>query len=462
MTTELQARPVRRRGGAGWLLIATTAAGVANYGYALAMTHGLSPAQYAIFAAGQALLMVRATISSAAISWVLAREVSIAGEDDRRRVVVVSFAFWSNLALGAVLTAVVAIGVLTFGSAADALVLTAASVILSFGSTGVGYLQGIGRIGAIARLLTVEAVVKALAGAVFVFAAGWQSAGALAGFAVGSLVLLLPVLGLRHMVRRPAWGGAEAELLRAALRQTRLQASVAVLSATDVIMAAVLGSGTAAGPYQAASALGRVPLFASNAVSTAAFAQLSADGSATRKAAALRSYLLVSALMAIALVTLPTPVQQLLLPDSFAAVGRWLGWAAVLGVMVGLFNLAVTFLQAGDARGSTAITVAGLAVAFVAVVAVSGAARGVSGVAVGAAIASVPAVALLLLMPSIRPGLRHLATTRDVAYDIGLLGGIAAALVLVRHPAAWLGVAALAGAVVLLRAFPDLAPRRRR
>ncbi|MER7007491.1 hypothetical protein ABT297_31225 [Dactylosporangium sp. NPDC000555] len=40
--------------------------------------------------------------------------------------------------LGAALTAIVALGVLRFGSIADALVLAGASLILSVGSTGIG------------------------------------------------------------------------------------------------------------------------------------------------------------------------------------------------------------------------------------------------------------------------------------------------------------------------------------
>ena len=92
MTTVLDSGPARRTGGAGWLLIATTSAGVVNYGYALVLTHGLTPAEYAAFAAGQALLIVRATVSGAGIPWLLARELGRAPHDADRRAVVTTFA----------------------------------------------------------------------------------------------------------------------------------------------------------------------------------------------------------------------------------------------------------------------------------------------------------------------------------------------------------------------------------
>ncbi|MEU8819202.1 hypothetical protein [Actinoplanes sp. NPDC048796] len=461
MTDTLRGAGRRGRGGAGWLLVATTSAGAVNYGYALAMTHGLAPAEFAAFAAGQALLLVRTTISSAAVSWVLAREVGRAAGDPERQAVVTSFAFWSNLVLGAGLTVLLVAGVLLFGSVADAALLAAASLILAVGSTGMGYLQGTGRITAIAGLLTLEALVKAATGAGLVFGAHWQSAGALGGFAAGGLVLLAPVLAARRLLRRPTWGPAQTELLRAAVRQVRLQANVAVTSAADTVIVAVLGLASAAAPYQAASALGRVPLFVSNAVSTANFAALSRDGSARRKADAIRTYLLVAAVMAAALITLPAPIRRLLLPDTFAAVDRWLPFAAVLGLAVGLLNLVVTVLQADDVRGSAVRTLTGTTVAYLAVAGLSGLAYGVAGVAVSATVAALSVVLLpLLALPSLRPAVRVLLTRRRSAGDLAVLMLLATALAVVDNPAGWVAVAGVSGAVALAMAFPEFAPRR--
>ncbi|MFI5931765.1 oligosaccharide flippase family protein [Actinoplanes sp. NPDC051494] len=436
--------------GAGWLMLATTGAGVINYGYALVLTHGLHPAQYAAFAAGQALLMVRAAISGAGIPWILAREIGRAPGDHHRHTVVTTFAFWTNLALGLLLTLIITGGVLAFGGPHDAVAVAAASLLMSVGSTGMGFLQGIGRMEAIALLFTLEAVVKAGVGIGLVFFTGLGSAGALAGFVAGSLVLLAPLPTFRHLIGRPVW---EPALLRAALRQTRLQAAVAITAAGDTVLVALLGLGAAGGgPYQAASALGRVPLFASNAVATATFPHLSRDGSAVRKAAALRSYLMVAILMTGTLITLPPAIRAALLPATFASVGRWLPYAAVLGLAIGLLNLCVTFLQADDQHRAAGLVI-GLTAAYLGLVAAAGALFGIPGLAAAAALAALLTVATLALLPAVRPGWRALRI-RDVA------AVLAATLLLavVTNPALWLAMTALTGLAVLAVSFPEFTP----
>lgn len=445
---------VARRAGAGWLMLATTTAGLVNYGYALVLTHGLTPAQYAAFAAGQALLVVRAAIGAAGIPWLLARELARAGADEHRRVLVTTFAFWANIALGALLTTLATGAVLIFGSAGDAAAVALASLIMSVGSTGLGYLQGTGRMTAIALLFTLECLVKAAVGAILVFGAGAGSAGALAGFVAGSLVLLAPLPGFRHLLRRPAWQPA---LLRAVLHQTRLQAGVALISAADTVLVAALGLGAAGGPYQAASALGRVPLFASNAIATAAFPRLHGPGAGERKAAALRSYLIIGVLLAGALITLPAPLRSLLFPEAFAAVGSWLPWAAVLGLAVGLINLCVTFLQADDpARTGRSVTL--ITGGYLTVVLTAGATFGVRGIAVGAALAAACAVAALALLPPVRSGWRSL---RPGPVAVAVPAVLLLALTLTTDVYAWLALAALAAVLAGCKAFPEPAVFRR-
>jgi O-antigen/teichoic acid export membrane protein len=461
MTATLDAAPRTGRTGAGWLLVATTAAGLVNYGYALLLTHGLAPAEYTAFAAGQALLVVGAAVSGAGVPWVVAREVARAPGDHERQAVVVTFALWANLAVGLALTVLLAGSVLLFGTARDAAVVAVASLLMSTGSTVLGYLQGGGRMAAIAVLLAAETVAKAGTGAALVFGAHLGSTGALLGFVAGGLVLLVPLPALRRQWRRPVWRSAQADLLRAAIHQTRLQAAVAVLAAGDTVLVALLGLGGAGGgPYQAASALGRVPLFASNAVSTAAFPELSRDGTATRKAAALRSYLLVAILMTGMLSTLPDEIRTLVFPDTFDAVGRWLPFTAVLGLAIGTLNLGVTFLQADDARSGTAAVLGGVTVGYLAVVATAGAIFAIAGLAVGAAAAGLLAVLALTLIPSVRRAALVLRSGRHLRDLTGVLL-VVLVLALTGNPVLWLGIAAAAGIAVLAAAFPEFAPGRR-
>ncbi|WP_306204210.1 lipopolysaccharide biosynthesis protein [Actinoplanes sp. RD1] len=463
MTAVLE-EPVRARGsGAGWLLLATSGAGVVNYGYALLLTHGLAPTQYAAFAAGQALLMVRAAVSGAGVPWLLARELSRRPDDRRWHVTVTSFAFWANVALGTALTVPVTGAVLIFGDVRDAAVVACASLLMSMGSTGMGFLQGAGRMELMAALLTLEAVIKAGTGIALVFACHLGSAGALAGFVAGSAVLLIPVPMFRRLVGRPRWRAAEAGLCTAVLRQTRMQASVAVTAAGDTVLVGVLGLGPAGGaPYQAASALGRVPLFAANAVSTAVFPQLSRDGSAERKAGALRTYLLVGTAMTGVLVTLPPELRSVLFPDTFAAVGRWLPYAAILGLLIGLFNLCVTFLQAEDGHRHTARLLTGITVAYLGTVTSAATVAGVPGLARSAVVAGALAVVTLSMLPAVRPGWHVLIASRR---DLGAVAGVlafAGVLAVVGDPVLWSGIAVLGGLTVLASSFPELLPRRRR
>jgi O-antigen/teichoic acid export membrane protein len=452
----------REKQGAGWLMLATTSAGVVNYGYALVLTHGLTPPQYAAFAAGQALLMVRATISGAGIPWILARELGRAPDDERRHAVVTTFAFWANIALGVLLTLLVAGGVLIFAGLREAVVIAAASLVMSVGSTGTGYLQGTGRISSIAALLTLEALVKAGVGLGLVFGLGLGAAGALGGFVAGSLVLLAPLPLFRRLVGRPVWRPAESSLLGAAVHQTRMQANVAITAAGDTVLVAILGLGAAGGgPYQAASALGRVPLFASNAVSTAVFPQLSRDGSAERTAGALRSYLLVAIFMTGALVTLPAEINAALFPDSFATLGRWLPWAAVLGLAIGLLNLCVTFLQADAGPNARAGRLTALTVGYLGLVTVGGALLGVAGLAAGAALAALLAVVAVACFAPVRVGWRVLLSGRRGLAELAGVLAVTGVLALVNGPVLWFALAVPAGLLVLAAGFPEFAPRRR-
>jgi hypothetical protein len=309
---------------------------------------------------------------------------------------------------------------------------------------------------AIAALLTVETLVKAGVGAALVFGAGLGATGALLGFVAGGLVLLSPLPALRPLLRRPAW---QPDLVRAAVRQARLQVTVAVVGAGDTVLVGMLGLG---GPYQAASALGRVPLFASNALATATFPQLARDQSGSHRALALRSYLLVGVVMAGALATLPDALRRLLLPASFDDVGRWLPYTAVLGLAVGALNLGVMILQATDPRGRTAGALAGIAAGYLAAVAAAGAAFAVGGLAAGAAVCGLLAAAAVGLFPAVRGGVAQLARCRRTRRELAGAGLAVTALALVDQPVLWLAVAVCAGCAAVRAAFPELLPGGRR
>ena len=448
--------PARTR--AGWLLVATTTAGAVNYAYAVVLTHSLTPEQYAAFAAGQALIVVAAAVCGAGLPWVVARELARAPDDHQRHAVVVSFGLWAGLLAGAGLAVPLAAAELAIGTARDAAVVAAACLLLSAGSTVLGYLQGRGRMAAIALLLTVETLVKAGIGGALAFGTPLGATGALLGFVGGGLVLLAPLPALRHLLRRPAW---QAGLLRAAVQQTRLQVTVAVVGAGDTVLVGLLGL-AGGGPYQAASALGRVPLFASNALATATFPQLARDAASEHRATALRAYLLVGIFGAGALGTLPDEIRGLLFPSSFDDVGRWLPWTAALGLAVGGLNLGVMFLQAGDPRGRTAGALAGIAAGYLVTVTAAGAAFAVGGLAAGAAVGGLLAVGAITLFPAVRGGALLLVRSPRTRHELAAVLLAVGALALAGPLPLWLAIAAGAGFAVLRRAFPELVPGGRR
>ena len=448
MTAVLEQRTAR----AGWLLVATTASGAVNYAYAVVLTHGLTPAQYASFAAGQALIVVAAVVCAAGLPWAVAREIA---QHDRADVV--SFALVAGLGVGAALALPLAALELAIGTAGDAAVVAISCLILATGSTVLGYFQGRGRMATIALLLTAETVVKAGIGLALAFGTSLGATGALLGFACGGLVLLSPLPALRHLLRRPAW---QPDLLRAAVQQTRLQVTVAVVGAGDTVLVGLLG--LAGGPYQAASALCRVPLFAANALATATFPQLARDGAASGRAAALRSYLLVGILAAGGLGTLPDEIRGLLFPSSFDDVDRWLPCTAVLGLALGALNLGVMFLQAGDPRGRTAGGLAAIAAGYLGTMAAAGSAFAVGGLAAGAAVGGLLTVGAITAFPAVRDGALLLVRSRRARRELAGVLLAVCALAMTTDLLLWLAVAAVAGYAVLRVAFPELWPGGRR
>lgn len=456
MTATLRRAEPGRIHGAGWLLVAATGAGVLNYAYAVLLTHGLTPAQYTAFAAGQALLMVRAAISAAGIPWLVARELGRDGGDGDAAASVVTFAFWNSIWLGLVLSALLAAGVAAFGSARCAAVVGVTSVVMSVGSTGMGFLQGRHRMTAIAALMTAEAAVKVGVGALLVFGLGYGAAGALAGFLAGSLVLLWPLPMVRRYLRRPRRPGADLALIQAALRQTGMQLGVAVIAATDTVMIALLAlGGQLGGPYQAASALGRVPLFASNALSTAVFPTLQRHDATASKTAALRAYLAVAVFATAALVSLPAGIRSLFFPASFDAVGRWLPYTAPLGLLIGLLSLLVTFAQAQQRIRRPVTHLAAATVGYVAGVAAAGAIGGVGALALAATVLAAVAVAILALLPPERAAVAALPSSPRAGRDVVVTAAVAAVLLTVDQPVIWTVLATGAGLAILLLSFPE-------
>lgn len=241
--------------GARRLTGATAVIGLLNYVYSLGLTHLLEVGQFAVFAAGQALLLSAGTISNTSVPWVLARALAQAETPLQRRQAV-WFAVLTNGALGLVAGAVVGGLSLRFASPPVAAVLSVSTALILLSSTTAGLLQGDQRFGLLGALRTGDAVVKIVAGLVLV-ALGAGQLGALAGFGLGALMLVAVGAALARGDLGPARGALHLrQLWTSAAGVGGVQALVSVLVTVDLVLVAVLVDDVAqAATYQASMIL---------------------------------------------------------------------------------------------------------------------------------------------------------------------------------------------------------------
>jgi O-antigen/teichoic acid export membrane protein len=457
--TDVEHRPVR----AAWLTVAMAGSAVANYAYSLLLTYALTPADYAVFAAGHGVLLVLGTFGAVAVPWVLARELVLqAAHPDRQRAAL-NLALWINVSGGAVLAAGVAAVTLTFGSPATALVMAVTTFLLAIGSTALGYLQGTQRITLLGVVMLGEFAVKLTAGAVLVFVLDLGATASLLAATVGALVPLSACLACRRAFGRPRRVRLSPGLWRAAGRIGAVQVVVALFTALDTVLVAALATTRAgAGPYQAAATLGRAPLFVSVAVSTAVFpALLARRGDQRQRAQALWTVAVVSAVAVIAMASAPASAVELIFPSDFAPLVAWLPVVTLSGAGIGLMNLLTTFLQTEDRiRAAQTLMAAGF-VLHAALLVAGAQLAGITGLAWGAVIGVWTTVALLTALPSERVAVGMLARRIATPRPMLLLGALAAVLVLVDQPVAWLAGAVAAALAACVVAFPELGARVR-
>lgn len=372
--------------GASWLTLSTTAVGIVNFCYVLGLTWLLPAQSYAMFAGGQALLLVCATVAGASVPWVLAQGVAIARDDldTRRRLL----GFAGRLAGWQGLTAAVVVVVVAGQFAGDlaraTLALAASS--LFFAAVTDGYLQGLERFNIIAGLRVGEVLVKVGVG-IPLSLTGMGVAGALAGIGVGALMVVLggvPFMraDLRHRSPRGRYQG----LWRHAIWLTALQAGVALFANLDVLLASVLaGPSPELARYQASTTLGRVPLLLALALAAVVFPRISAghNSSAAVLRAASDFFLRTTVPVALVIATMPSGVVEHIFPSEYAGAAALLPYSAVSGLAISALYLLVAAYQAEQRfRAGAGLLGAALAIHGVAIVA-GLALGGVKGVALG-------------------------------------------------------------------------------
>ena len=227
------------------LVVVTLITGVVNYVYTTGMAALLTPAEFVVFVAAQALLFMIGTAASAGVPWFLARRLADT-TDAAPANAAVSFSLVVNTLLAVVASAVALIVVGSLGSSAEAAAAGIAAAAVCIGSTTVGILMGRGRAVALSAFRFGEVAGRAIFGAIAVLV-GFGAAGAIGATAVGSLFFLIPLIpaltqyrpsvdGLRRGNRRRAGGahrghcGVRGEPAGSSFRRPRASGGTAAAS----------------------------------------------------------------------------------------------------------------------------------------------------------------------------------------------------------------------------------------
>ena len=428
-----QARLVR---GAGWMTVAAVLVGAMNYAYSTSLTWLLPAHAYSVFVSGQVLLTVCGTIAGAWLPWLIAQTIAESPEHALGRRASISFAAVLGCLQGLVAAVIVFTAAGQFSSRPTQLLLGGSALLIFFSAVSVGYLQGLERFSLLATFLVGEVTVKVTFGLLFVLAGG-GAAGALAGFALSSLVVISG--GALVMRRDLRWRNVllrRRDLWRRAGWLLGIQAGIVVFVNLDVLLAsALVAPGADLARFQVSTILGRIPLPLTVALATAVFPELSASRASSRAALGTSARFFLRTTMPVALViaTMPQAVIDLLFPSSYGGISALLPTTTATGVLLSaVYLIAIVLLAGRRFRLAASLLATGLALHAATIVA-GLTLGGIRGLAIGATVGGACMLALLLSRGT-RP-LLHLDRPLGTAVMLGLTATV---LVLLRHsPIAW-------------------------
>lgn len=434
--------------GSGVLLSVSAAlVGVLSYACTLLMAHLLPAAEYTQYAAAQMIVGIVGIVAHALVPLPLADLVRRHARRSAGRRDAMAFAWLVSAGAGAVAGAASGAVVATFADAHVAIATAVASFVLFAVAPAQGWLQGELRFGRYAVVSVLEAAARVVFSVLAVLA-GAGPAGALVGFAVGGLVLVSgPVAMLRDVSLRPG-------VLRERTRWAEtgdialVQFVVSVLVGADVVLVALLGSGTVAeAGFQALATLAKGPVYVAAGTVLVVFPMLRGGAGAAVMRASLRSFRVLALAAAVLLATVPTALVLVVLPAEYAPSVALAPWLAAAGLGYGGMTVLATVLLAVRRYARTRAALAVAVVALPAGLLAGWALGGVDGLAVGSAVGALAATAAMAVIAApVLPTGTGWATARDV---------LAAAVLLALAWAtrgiwpAWLAVAVLAGLVAL-------------
>ena len=352
------ARSAQTRSAPAVVVGATGVVSLGNYAFSLALLWILPARDYAVVASVTALLLVFGTVASASAPWVLAREVAVSADHPPRRLRAIVFA-WLLAFLQAVTAAFVC--VLIVGRYADwrtTVTACGAVAVIFSAAAAAGYLQGTERFTSLYVLRVMEVVAKVVVGLALV-KLGASTWGAISGFAVGALLVLVSGLYYMRADMLRAWQSRRTVWMRGVLRDRALwsastgiigiQAGTAVIAGLDSIIASIsLAGRPELATYQVVQILGRIAFYIASSLAVIVFPRMARLRVARGRTvnSSMQALVRVCGPVAIIVGTAPLPILAHVLPPRYGAYDALLPWAAMTGFSLGGINLVTTYWQA--------------------------------------------------------------------------------------------------------------------
>ena len=425
--------------------------GVLSYAVTLVMANALEPADFSQFAAAQMMLGMVGIVTSALVPLPLSQAVTAHPPGSEARRDAMAFAVAVSVAVG--LVAALVTGAITagLGSAPTAAFVALSAFVLFVGAAPSGWIQGELRF----VRYTVKSVGEVLIRLVFsllVVLFAWGAPGAVLGFAMGGLALLVtPRSFLRDITWRPRvlrqrWRWAETSDIASTL------CIVSVLVGIDVVLVAFLdGGSTAAAGLQALASIAKAPVYVAAGTVIVVFPLLRRPGTDVTAILtdALRSFGRLSLVACAVIATAPHPLVALVLPERYHASLTLLPWLALSGLGYAALTVLATVLLALRAYRRCQLGLVAASGLVLGGLFLGWERGGVEGIAIGCAVGAMASAAVLtvIALPLLPPSSGRMAAT-------GFIGAACFALLLkaaAEQPPVWMLIVFLAGLVVLVQ-----------
>ncbi|MFP3578572.1 oligosaccharide flippase family protein [Arthrobacter sp. fls2-241-R2A-200] len=435
----------------GVLSVSAGVVGVLSYACTLLMANMLGTRDYTQFAAGAMLLGIVGIVASALVPLPLSHFVAVhpAGSEARRDGM--AFAIFVSFFAGIVAAAASGTLALAFSTPAVAAAVACGSLAIFVVAAPSGWLQGELRFKWFALTTIVEVLLR-LGLSLVVVAFAWGAAGAILGFTIGAVALLLVPwsfyrdLQWRPRVVREKWRWAETRDIASVL------CVVSILVGIDVVVVAFLAEGSAsAAGFQALATIAKGPVYVAAGTCLVAFPLLRRPGVDVRRvlAAAFASFGQLAVVAFAIIATAPHAMAGLIIPEKYHGSLALLPWLAAAGLGYAVLTVLATLLLALRAYRRCQL---GLVCACFLVVAglwTGWEVNQVNGMAAGSAFGAVAAALALALIAW--PVLARVGQASGVRSQVAGSGALLVVLAVAGQlqPVVWLVLSAVSGVAVL-------------